>query len=115
MAEQATRGDRQAAEGLFVRITYRTANDIPVQLANNFVLQAEPDGSILTVAQVVQPILLGTEAERRAAAQQITDVEAKVLGRYSISKSGLDQLIKLLTEHAERIDELAKGHDRGTQ
>lgn len=90
--------------GIPVPIVYVGAEDVPVLLANQFVIQHEQNEFVLTLGQVTPPILLGTLEERREQAQKLAYVPVKVVARVAFTRERLVELIEVLQEHLRKYD-----------
>ena len=75
-----------------VKVGWQGANDLPVQMANVFAVQATPDGILLTIGQVSQPIFTGTPAEQEAAMARLTEVVARPLIRLAMTQERMQEL-----------------------
>ena len=78
--------------------------DVPIQLANQFVIQHQQEEFVLTIAQVVPPILLGTTEEKIEQAKQTAYVPIKVIGRYAMTRPRVEELIKVLQDNLDNFD-----------
>jgi len=90
--------------GIAVPIVYVGGEDVPVLLANQFVIQHEQNEFVLTLGQVTPPILLGTLEERREQAQKLAYVPVKVVARVAFTRERLVELIEVLQEHLRKYD-----------
>ncbi len=81
-------------------VRYVGVDDVPVLLANQFLLQAEQhsDGFIVSIGQLTPPILMGSADEQRQQAQQIPFVPIRIIGRYSLSRERAAALAGLLQQ-----------------
>ena len=80
------------------------AEDAPIQFANQFVIQHQQEEFVLTIAQVVPPILLGTPEEKIEQAKQTAYVPIKVIGRYGMTRPRVEELIKALQDNLDNFD-----------
>jgi hypothetical protein len=78
------------ADEVQLPVRYVGANDVPILLANQFLLQVDEHGGgfILSIAQLAPPILMGSIEQRRAQAGEI--------GRYSLARERAEALAGLL-------------------
>lgn len=83
--------------------------DVPIQFANQFVIQHHQQEFILTVAQVAPPMLTGNDEEKLEQAKKIAYIPIKVVGRFGLTRERLAELIKVLQENLERFDRTPKG------
>jgi hypothetical protein len=68
------------------------------------VIQLNPPGEfILTFAQISPPMLVGTPEEQREQAEKLDAVHAAVVARLSLNEFRVEQLIRLLQGHLERV------------
>ena len=95
----------EGREPIKVPVVFIGAEDTPVHYANQFVVAHQQDEFILTVGQVTPPLLLGTEAEQREQAQQLSFVPVKTVARFAFTRSRLVELISILQENLKRFDE----------
>jgi cytochrome oxidase assembly protein ShyY1 len=92
-------------EEIRLPIVYIGTEDVPVALANQFVIQHQQNEFILTVGQIAPPILLGTDEERREQAKNVAYVPVKVVGRFTFTRQRLAELINVLQTHLRKYDE----------
>ena len=92
-------------EPVAIPIVYLGVEDAPLLYANQFVIQYQQNEFILTVGQLAPPILLGTEEERRQQARELTYVPVKVVARFALTRTRLEELVKVLAGHLERYDQ----------
>jgi len=87
------------ADEVQLPIRYVGANDVPILLANQFLLQPDEHGGgfILSVAQLAPPILMGSIEQRRAQAGEIEFVPIRIIGRYSLARERAEALAGLLS------------------
>ena len=87
------------ADEVQLPVRYVGANDVPILLANQFLIQADEHGGgfILSVGQLAPPILMGSIEQRRAQAGEIEFVPIRIIGRYSLARERAQALAGLLT------------------
>lgn len=85
------------------------AEDVPIYMVNDFVIQHNQNEFILTVGQFQPPILLGTEEERRRQAEQIAYVPIKAVARLGFTRQRLVELIEALQSNLRKYDEKQQG------
>jgi hypothetical protein len=83
---------------------YVGAEDIPVLLANQFVVQHDGDEFVLTVGQGVIPILLGSAEEQEEQARMLSYAPIRVVARLGMTRSRVVELIGALQENLDRHD-----------
>lgn len=89
-------------------LVYVGLDEVPILYSNNMVIQLNPPGEfILTFAQISPPMLLGTVEEQREQAERLEAVYARVVARLSMNRFRVEQLIRLLQGHLERLQTLA--------
>jgi len=98
-------------EGVLVPIVYVGAEDVPILLANQFIIQHEQSEFILTLGQMTPPILLGTPEERREQAQKLAYIPVKIVARIAFTRDRLVELIQMLEEHLRKFDK-QRGEER---
>jgi len=86
-------------DSIALPIVFIGVEDTPALFTNQFVVQHHQDAFILTLAQISPPILLGTPEERREQAKNVAFVPVKVVGRFSMTKDRLVELISVLQEN----------------
>lgn len=98
-------------EGISLPIVYTSMDDVPMLFANQFAIQFEQDEFILTIGQLQPPILIGTPEEKMEQAKRLTHVPIRVLIRVGMTRTRLEQLAKVLTDHIATYD-AQKGESR---
>jgi hypothetical protein len=97
-------------DSIQIPVAWVSLDEAPILLANQFLIQGDPDGGfILAIAQMAPPLLMGTPEERKEQAKQLGALTVKVLGRYSLSRSRAQALAGLLTNALELIVPEEKG------
>ena len=76
-----------------LRISWRSADDVPVHVGNQFMLQFTPEGYVLSFGQVMPPALIGATAEEIS---DIGEVSVNVLGRIALTPERTRALLLLL-------------------
>ncbi len=92
----------KAGVSVEVPLVLSGVDEMPVLLANHFLLQEYEGEFILTVGQLVPPPLLGTEAERREQAKQLTFVNVRVVARLGFTRKRLAEIVALLQDSLEQ-------------
>lgn len=87
-----------------IPLTFVGAEENPMLAANSFVVQHQMDEFMLTVGHVAPPLLVGTPVEQARQATQLPFVPVNVLGRYSITRQRLVELIDALQSNLEKFD-----------
>ena len=85
-------------------LVYVGAEEVPVLLANMFVSQFEQNEFILTVGQLVPPILIGTLEEREEQAKKVGYVAVKIVAKLGLTRQRVVELIQLLQENLRNYD-----------
>ena len=91
--------------GLKIPVAYIGLDEILTLHANQFVVQVGDDECLLTIGQLIPPVLLGTDEEKRQQAKDIPYVSIKALARYAISRRRLGELRDLIEQQLQRHDE----------
>jgi hypothetical protein len=91
-------------DGIALPIVYIGVEDTPALFANNFIVQHHQDAFILTLAQLSPPILLGTHEERLEQAKNVAYVPVKIVGRFSLTRDRVAELIGVLQENLATYD-----------
>jgi hypothetical protein len=94
-----------------VLVVWENLDDVPVFLANQFVVQHFQDEFILTIGQLVPPALLGDEQARAAQLQEIERVTAKPIARIAFTRARLIELVQSLEAHREKYDRIQEARD----
>ena len=81
------------------------AEEQPIVFANQFVIQNHEDEFVLTLAQLSPPYLLGTEEEMLEQAKNLAYVPIKVVGRFSLNRQRVGELIAILQDNVAKFDE----------
>ena len=92
-----------------VPLVYIGIEDVPMQYANQFIIQFQQDEFILTVAQLAPPVVLGSDEERQEQVSQITHVPVKVAARFALTRARMAELVQLLQGAIERYDAAHRG------
>lgn len=94
-----------------VPVVWAGLDDIPIMFANQFAIQGDGSELLLTVGQLVPPMLLGSDDERRQQAETISYVPIKTICRVSLTAERLDELIDVLTQHrdANKVTNVSRG------
>ena len=109
--------DRAMSEELTTRskplaVQWPGVSEVPIHTANQFLAQVDavgekPDQLILAIGQLTPPPVLGTDEQKLAQMEQITEVNVVTLARYAITPARLAELIGLL-QQAQHIWETGK-------
>ncbi len=86
--------DENASRPVSVRLV--GVEDLPILLANQFILQVHDDGYLLICGQVAPPLVLGGKEEQRHQLEQIFEVPGKPLVRLALTRQRLVQLGQLI-------------------
>ena len=104
--------DKQDEGKISLRIAFVGADDVGIQMANQFVVQVDEGELFLVIGQLAPPLFLGSEEDQLAQARAIPFVPVKVLGRYSVPLDKAKQLRDLLDRQIAVTTEQRKG-DQG--
>jgi hypothetical protein len=99
-------------ERIELPLVWVAPEDLPIELGNQFLIQFDGDNFFLSVGQVSPPTFLGTVEERFAQAQALSFVPVRTLGRYSMNRRNVDQLVDLLIQMRANFDEQVRGEKR---
>ena len=82
-------------------------DQVAVFAANEFVISHVPVSGefIVTVGHIAPPVLLGTDEEQRAQAEQFVFVPVRTIGRFSLARLHVEQLIGALQANLARYNE----------
>jgi hypothetical protein len=78
-------------------------SDLDTKFANNFIIQNNGDEIIISFFEVIPPILVGDSKMIEDSLTKLTTVPAKCVSRIVITRQNLEILIRVLTDHHERI------------
>lgn len=98
-------------ESIDVPIAWVGLDEAPVVVANQFLIQHQPNEFTLTVGQMTPPPLLGTPEEKAEQARQIDYVPIRVLVRLGLSPTRLRELIAVLQGNLDLHDKTMEGFD----
>ena len=99
---------QQEMETVRVRVE-PVESDVQVLFANSFNITFHDDGFILSVGQLVPPVLLGNEEEQREQLRELQTVPLHVLARFALTRQRVDQLIDVLVKNRESFDKAIAG------
>lgn len=92
----------QPGETVPLRLTWRTAEEVPVYLANQFLLQFVTDGYIMAFGQATPPAILQPTQEELETIKEMP-VPVRVLGRISMTPEQTRALMLLLKRQLDRF------------
>jgi hypothetical protein len=73
------------------------AEELPILLINQFIGQVgQHNELVITLGQVSMPALLGSPEQQAEQARQIPQASVRALGRFALTREGLDELIRVL-------------------
>lgn len=101
-------------DSLAIPLTWGDTSRVPVLAANQLAVQVDalgtkPDLVIITIGHASAPVLVGTDEQKREAAERIREVEVQPLARVSLSVGRLKQWAALLQTTADKLDEVPRG------
>lgn len=85
-------------EAVRIPVVWVGGDETPILLVNQFLGQFQDSEFILTFGQFAPPALIGTEEERREQAREISFIPVKVLARLALTRSRLEELMRVLQE-----------------
>jgi len=95
----------QDAKDIFeIPIVISGAEDVSIHFANQFVIQHQQNEFILTIGQLVPPMLFGTDEERLEQAKKVAYVPVKVVTRLALTRQRIVELIEVLQENLRNYD-----------
>jgi hypothetical protein len=94
-----------------IPLTWMNVEDVPVLFANQFIIQHNQDEFILSIGQMVPPVLLGDEQQRAAQLQEIERVPVKPLARIAFTRARLIELVQALEGNREIYDQTQQARD----
>lgn len=81
-------------------------DDVPMLVANHFLVQHQPDEFVLSLGQITGPPLVGTPEQITAQARELTRVPIRTLTRVGLTRHRLTELIALLQASLDEHDRL---------
>jgi hypothetical protein len=87
-----------------IPITFVGAEEIPMLAANSFVIQRQADEYMLTLGHIMPPLFVGTPIEQARQAAQLPFVPVQVLGRYSLTRQRLEELVTTLQDNLKKTE-----------
>jgi hypothetical protein len=91
-------------DSIEIPLAFIGAEEAPMQAANSFVVQHQADEFMLTVAHVAPPLLVGTPEEQARQGSQLPFLPVNVLGRYSLTRQRLEELLQALQSNLGKFD-----------
>lgn len=101
--------ERPDEEILQIPVVWVGGDEMPVVLVNQFLGQFQQNEFILTFGQLTPPPLLGTREERLEEARNISFLPVKVLARFGLTRSRVEELIHVLEETLKNYDAVEGG------
>lgn len=93
-------------EQLQVPLSWVGLDEMPILLANHFLMQFEADGSfVLSAGQATAPPLLGTPEEIKAQAEKIEFVPVRPLARLNMTEGKLREFIAVLEANLKNFEQ----------
>ena len=78
---------------------------LPILLANQVIGQVGQQGEvIISFGQSSPPILIGTPEQQREQAKEITSLPVTPVARIALTRTGLDEMIRILNETRDNWD-----------
>jgi hypothetical protein len=100
--------DGVAEQVLSVPLVWIGPEEVPIQFANQFLVQVNEEEVIITVGQVSPPIVLGTAEQQMEAMQAVEVVPVRVASRIAMTGNTFRKLLRAMTAVNERYDEVAR-------
>lgn len=94
---------------------YVGEDEAPVSLANHFIIQYHQGLFILSLAQGIPPILLGTPEEQQEQAREIEFVPIRIISRVALTEERVHALMGLLQGHLDRFASTSTGEGSADQ
>ena len=92
------------SQSIQIPLSWMGVDELVATAANQFLVQFDGSFHYLILGQATPPVLLGTEQEMRRQARQIPTVPVSALGCYALSRTGMEDLIRVLRTTLERAD-----------
>lgn len=81
------------------------AEDLPLLLTNQFVVQVHEGTFFLTIGQMVPPALIGTPDERVEQLRQIAYVPVKPVARLALTPTDVRRLASALNANLDQLEQ----------
>lgn len=91
-------------EGVQIPVVWVGGDETPILLVNQFIGQFQNDEMLLTFGQFAPPALIGTEEERKEQALELSFLPVKVLARFALTRSRLEELVRVLQDTLANYD-----------
>ncbi len=86
-------------DGIQIPLSWEGIEDLPILLANQVIGQVGQQGEvILSFGQASPPVLIGDPEQQREQAGEIPFVPIKPVARLALTRVGLDDVIRILSE-----------------
>jgi len=85
-------------------IAYLGVEETPIVFANQFAIQHFQNEFIITIGQIAPPILVGSPEERREQAKNVGYIPVTIVGRFSLTKERIRELIGALQENLSNYE-----------
>jgi hypothetical protein len=92
--------EEQQGSGVFVPINWRSAESVPILLANQFLLQYTENNFILSVGQIAPPAIIQLSEEN---IRSVNELNVVVLDRFVLTPERTRALILLLRRQLRRF------------
>ncbi len=83
-------------EPVSLRIVMRDENELPVVFCNHVALVRQGEQWFLTFAQVVPPVVMGSQVEQTSQLRARGEVEARIIARIVMDSERIAEVAKLL-------------------
>jgi hypothetical protein len=77
-----------------LKVDWTGIEDVPLLVANQFVVQFHEGAFVLSLGQVTPPVLVGTPEQRKADAQDLESVPVKGVARVYLTRQRLEELVQ---------------------
>jgi hypothetical protein len=92
---------------LELSIRFEDASAAPAFYATNLVVQHTPHEFLLHFYDIVPPMLVGTDEEKRKQARALTQIVARPLARVVVAAGRMEEFIKVMQENLNTFKERA--------
>ena len=93
-----------------IPVAWIGAEDLPILLVNQFVVQVHEDTFFLTIGQMTPPALIGTPEQRAEQLEQIAYIPVKPVARLALS---LDDVRRLASSLNATLDQYEQQGEEG--
>ena len=94
---------QETADPIIRPLEWHVPDDLASHYATNFVVQHTDAEFILSFFEIVPPIVVGSEEERRAQIEKIPSVRADCVARIIVSPQRLPDFLKAIQTNLEKF------------